>query len=966
MNERVKNRLKRIILVLIAVIIFGSSSSQSAFAAPGGIIGNLRDIMQKKVLVSTMQDCASHGYQDNVTGDQAKGGEFFGGAVLNANVINGVQVRAPLWLIRDANNTSLNLGGQVRCSDAFKVFAEKAQKNPEDIIKETYNCGNVTSGTPPTTTVRCQYDANKGGIKWGALMGWGSFPMNLDEGEWYLSNLDSFAEVCGAQISKTELDATKNGTGTLMNTVLTTFNAAGNVAEIDSKAASYTASKSANVKNQGNDNTCSKYAEALVSGTGANSVSFWKEWLKSKGIEVKEIDPSQRAAQTYGEGDGEKERTCMNSGGAKSLGWIVCPALEWAGDAAKSLYETFMKPALQVQPQLFTGGGNGGGVFVGWNSFREIANVLFIILLMVVIFSQLTGVGIDNYGIKKILPKLIVAAVMINLSYWLCVALVDVSNIVGNSIQGMFDGLGGALTSQGEIPYRIQGDDGTSAEGSIGLGGFVSATILGTGGAFIIAAATNPAILLTLGVSALGVIISILFTFLLLSVREAAIVVLTVVAPVAIACYMLPNTENLFKKWWSLFSKLLLVYPIVGFLVGGGNYVATLLLSLNRSSGGGVIEALDETFLTFTAMIMGIVPIFFTPMVLKSAFAAMGQIGGTLAGLGAMASKGAQSGIRKSEGYKNLQERGLERKRRIKAGYDRNKNETMIGAMKRRFAESRGGRLFGYDKSLANNRSAAGENIDKTNEARAKLIEDAAVTGTMNAQNEIQANGGSVRVASDTGEHNTISDARELNYDRRYQEAVASGNENRIKEAITAMNNSGLTKNQKAAITRRHSNIDLGDAARNANFSREFLAKQDFMAADMDQQIWNQNGGYAGTGRQLGVYGDQMSQGYAGLVGAGDLTDDISQMRTESAIGAFRANPTLLEDPAILDKKDLSAATRVLVYAQQNHHLDQATGMMSSDQIRDQLNQFLAGNGTRGNNIFVRLGVDRQRALTIP
>ena len=61
--------------------------------------------------------------------------------------------------------------------------------------------------------------------------------------------------------------------------------------------------------------------------------------------------------------------------------------------------------------------------YEGWNTFRDIANVIFVILLMVVIFSQLTGVGIDNYGIKKILPKLIIAAILINLSYLICLIL---------------------------------------------------------------------------------------------------------------------------------------------------------------------------------------------------------------------------------------------------------------------------------------------------------------------------------------------------------------------------------------------------------------------------------------------------------------------------------------------------------------------------------------------------------------
>ena len=73
-----------------------------------------------------------------------------------------------------------------------------------------------------------------------------------------------------------------------------------------------------------------------------------------------------------------------------------------------------------------------------WTTFQTIANVVFIILLLFVIFSQLTGVGIDNYGIKRILPKLIVVAILVNLSYLICVVCVDLSNILGSSLKGLF------------------------------------------------------------------------------------------------------------------------------------------------------------------------------------------------------------------------------------------------------------------------------------------------------------------------------------------------------------------------------------------------------------------------------------------------------------------------------------------------------------------------------------------------
>lgn len=351
-----------------------------------------------------------------------------------------------------------------------------------------------------------------------------------------------------------------------------------------------------------------------------------------------------RGVEENVEGD-EAEATCANSGGAQKLGWIVCSIMEWLGTAAQDAYEDFVEPSLRVEPQLFSGGNEG--VRTAWETFRNIANIAFIILFLVVIFSQLTGVGIDNYGIKKILPKLIVVAILINLSYILCIVLVDLSNILGNALRALFDSLGSGLTPTLEIP------EATVKSEAIGSTVLTGVAILG---ALVIMVGTiwrNPAIVLSILVAALGVAISIFFLFVLLAIREAAIVVLVAISPLAVMCYALPNTKKLFDKWWKFFEGLLLVYPICGLLVGGGNYVSNLLLSVNFA-GGGFLKAL-------TAMIVGIVPIFFIPTVLKGSFAAMGKVGGMLTGMGDRARKGATGRVRENDRFKNLQQRGADR-----------------------------------------------------------------------------------------------------------------------------------------------------------------------------------------------------------------------------------------------------------------------------------------------------------------
>ena len=359
-----------------------------------------------------------------------------------------------------------------------------------------------------------------------------------------------------------------------------------------------------------------------------------------------------------GNENGKVERTCMNSGGAGSLGWIVCSVLDWMGDATEGLYNNIVEPALVVNASFF----DQDATREAWEKFRDIANIIFIIVVLAVIFSQLTGYGIDNYGIKKILPKLIVVAILVNLSFLICVLCVDLSNILGNGLQAFLDGL-----ATGADTISISGGPSWGDSGSVNIAadaGIVSVAVIAAA-VGVYAVYSNPAILLTLLIGALGVLIAVLFVFIMLAGRKAAVVLLTVLSPVAFILCLLPNTKKIYDKWLKLWEAMLFLYPICGLLIGGGNFASKLMLNVGKD--GGVATVL-------TALVIGIIPIFFVPTLLKSAFAAMGNIGSTISGFGNRMRSGATRGLKNSGAYKELQERGKESGIRRKAGYDKNGN----------------------------------------------------------------------------------------------------------------------------------------------------------------------------------------------------------------------------------------------------------------------------------------------------
>ncbi len=343
-----------------------------------------------------------------------------------------------------------------------------------------------------------------------------------------------------------------------------------------------------------------------------------------------ETAAGESTTATDEEGEEDATPNCWNS--AESLGWIVCPIISGIQSAIDFLYQNFIEPSLQVRAEMFSDTTRSA-----WQIFQTAANIIFVILLLIVIISQVTGVGIDNYGIKRILPRLVVVAILVNISYFLCALAVDISNILGQAMYNLFNNM--AETSISANPTI---DTAVAASSSI-----ISLTItliFATGGLLALGGALG--VILTLLPSMLVAFVSILFMFILLSVRQAGIVILSVISPIAVALYMLPNTKKYFDKWVKMYSGLLMLYPICGAIIGGSNFASVLLLSVN--SNGSTIDP----FFTLSAMLVNVVPYFFIPTLLRNSFSAMGNLGNRIGNVGKRFGNISSKALAKSQTYR--------------------------------------------------------------------------------------------------------------------------------------------------------------------------------------------------------------------------------------------------------------------------------------------------------------------------
>ena len=298
---------------------------------------------------------------------------------------------------------------------------------------------------------------------------------------------------------------------------------------------------------------------------------------------------------------------CKDSLG--SIGWLVCPTTGKIAEAVDFLYDK-IEDILVIQP---ISAEDGTPVYEIWKYCLNITNIIFIIFLLVVIYSQITGMGISNYGIKKALPKLIITAVIVNLSFLICLLAVDISNIIGNSLRGLFTSVeeaalaSSSITNQNALNY-------SSMYSSLAGG-----TALAIGGT---AVAFETGAIWMLIPTVLGAIVAVATGLITIALRQAIVILLVMISPLAMVACILPNTEKWFKKWKELFAKMLIFYPMFSLLFGASS-LAGFAIIMSAKSGFGIL----------LGMAVQIFPLFFSWKLMQMSGTILGDINTKMRGM---------------------------------------------------------------------------------------------------------------------------------------------------------------------------------------------------------------------------------------------------------------------------------------------------------------------------------------------
>lgn len=373
----------------------------------------------------------------------------------------------------------------------------------------------------------------------------------------------------------------------------------------------------------GQQGTCVPYIENFQKVNGSENYSGTVFWRTDSGggncrnagsAPIPIVNTAANPGGGSGTGDSENNNLLFECGQPFSLNWWLCP-IYWGLNRIVGAIDGMINSMLYVdqvaifsiEPNPDGSKSSGQGYYQAWQALRTIALALLVISALVMVIAQALGFQLlDAYTIKKVMPRLVIAVIAIALSWQLMEFLVELTNALGLGVR--------------QIIYYPFADMPGSL--NLGGGGAVTAGLL-TVGAFY---ALGPVGLLSFAATAAmaGAI-----AFLVLMLRQLVIIVLILMAPIAIACSILPNTQGAYKLWYESFTKALLMFPIiVAFIAVGRVFSVVALQGGAGPDAGGVVG----TGVSAVSQIIGFaayfLPYFLIPMTFSLAGGAMRFLGG--------------------------------------------------------------------------------------------------------------------------------------------------------------------------------------------------------------------------------------------------------------------------------------------------------------------------------------------------
>jgi len=271
-----------------------------------------------------------------------------------------------------------------------------------------------------------------------------------------------------------------------------------------------------------------------------------------------------------------EDKACQDAAG--TLGFLLCPLFKSVSGSIQNILgfkaagedgctptdgtycinpESPLQSLLIVRPLQFS---STNTLQQANSNVVTIANSIYVLVFLIIIFMNFIDFGIDNYTIKRLLPRLVAAIIFTQFSYLICAFAIDVGNTLGYAVPNILTG-GGFVIDQNPIKIAL------FAVAGIGNGSTGISILAGVGGFLL-------ALLMMIGVLAALILALIYMVF-----RLFALYILVLVAPLAIAASVLPLTNKYFRMWGTNLIKLNIMFPMVTGLLAISGIISTMLIA---------------------------------------------------------------------------------------------------------------------------------------------------------------------------------------------------------------------------------------------------------------------------------------------------------------------------------------------------------------------------------------------------
>lgn len=125
--------------------------------------------------------------------------------------------------------------------------------------------------------------------------------------------------------------------------------------------------------------TCAEFA--TLANSFADGFALWAR--NNEDLANEDLTSIGSLAGTPGGGEGDITSTC----GVEGIGWIVCPVMNFLARLNDLAFGILSSYFLEIETSLI----NDPATFRAWQAFRDIANALFLIAFLAIVYGQMVG-----------------------------------------------------------------------------------------------------------------------------------------------------------------------------------------------------------------------------------------------------------------------------------------------------------------------------------------------------------------------------------------------------------------------------------------------------------------------------------------------------------------------------------------------------------------------------------------------